>query len=177
MKRYIHTLIISLLLAPYAVAQNSEVLFNHFPTISSMTERTINSIYQDSLGFMWFATNRGLVRFDGSNVKEYNRQNVDAQKGLLNSNRIYSIKGGADGCMWLRTGDGIVIFHPEAETFLPLELKWKGQQLSGISYQQFDANGHALLKTANGVFEYDTKNQKLICLNTTLEDEIGRAHV
>lgn len=171
MKRYIHTLIISLLLAPYAVAQNSEVLFNHFPTISSMTERTINSIYQDSLGFMWFATNRGLVRFDGSNVKEYNRQNVDAQKGLLNSNRIYSIKGGADGCMWLRTGDGIVIFHPEAETFLPLELKWKGQQLSGISYQQFDANGHALLKTANGVFEYDTKNQKLICLNTTLEDE------
>lgn len=171
MKRLFYIILLSFLTTYQVNAQNNDILFNHFPTIGVLAEARINSIYQDSLGFVWMATNQGLVKFDGSNVKEYKRQNIDAQKGKLGSNCIYSIRRADHESVWLRTEDGIVVFNPENESFLPLELTWNGQKLQDISSMQLGTNGHALLKTRSGIFDFDTQTHELVHLNTTLENK------
>ena len=49
---------------------------------------TIRCIEQDSLGFMWFGTNEGLIRFDGMHFDLFRNDAEDANS--LSSNLIYS---------------------------------------------------------------------------------------
>ena len=45
---------------------------NNYGIADGLPDSTINAIAQDSLGFMWFGTDDGLVRYDGVKFKKYN---------------------------------------------------------------------------------------------------------
>ncbi len=48
-------------------AQNFSI--RHWTTSNGLPQNTINGIFQDSLGYIWMATNEGLVRFDGKQLR------------------------------------------------------------------------------------------------------------
>lgn len=56
---------------------------NHLP------QNSVKSIIKDKYGYIWLATENGVVRYDGKNFKIYNSENVN---GLL-SNRIHAFSG------------------------------------------------------------------------------------
>jgi ligand-binding sensor domain-containing protein len=70
---------------------------------------------QDSKGFIWFGTGRGMYRFDGYNYRSFvidpeHKKNVD-----LNS--IHSLYEDHYGKIWIGTGNGPARFDPVTETF------------------------------------------------------------
>lgn len=62
---------------------------NHYTSENGLPQNSIKDIAADSDGFIWLATEDGLVRFDGRHFKIYNSSHLKA-----GDNRIISIKHG-----------------------------------------------------------------------------------
>jgi ligand-binding sensor domain-containing protein len=59
-----------LLANPQAYSLEKSPRFNHLSIKDGLSQSTINDILQDQRGFMWFATQDGLNRYDGHEFEE-----------------------------------------------------------------------------------------------------------
>ena len=73
-------------------AQNPYI--QHYTTYDGLPTNTIYYIYQDSKKFIWFATDAGVVRYDGTTFTNYGK------KDGLSSNEIIRIKEDSFGRIW-----------------------------------------------------------------------------
>jgi signal transduction histidine kinase/ligand-binding sensor domain-containing protein/DNA-binding response OmpR family regulator len=82
-------------------AQTVDLRFQHFSTEDGLPDNRVNAIFQDHLGFLWFGTDNGLVRYDGY---EYQIYQANTQDSLSPSgNRIISIHEDQRGDLWIGT--------------------------------------------------------------------------
>jgi len=73
-------------------AQNPYI--RHFTTLDGLPSNSIYQIYQDSKKFLWFASDAGVIKFDGSNFTSFRK------KDGLSSNDIVRIKEDTRGRIW-----------------------------------------------------------------------------
>lgn len=79
-----------------------------------ISQNTINSMTKGKYGFMWFATQNGLNRYDGYEFKVYYRDKT--KQNTLFNNNIYSLFTDVDGNLWLSyEGGGFSKFNPLTE--------------------------------------------------------------
>lgn len=79
------------------------------PTGASM----VRHIWQDKRGFMWFATTKGLIRFDGVHYQHYYHQ--PGQPHSLGGNSVKEIREMPSGELYLALNDaGLSCFNPKA---------------------------------------------------------------
>lgn len=71
-------------------------------------------IIQDGMGLMWFATQDGLMRFDGNNFKTYRGGKT---KGQLLHSVVSSLAVDKKKNLWVGTKGGLCVYHPESDTF------------------------------------------------------------
>lgn len=69
-----------------------------------LAQSVVNSIAQDGKGYLWFATETGLSRFDGVEFKNFARES-----GILTPN-IYSMCVDSSNSIWLGTTGGLYKF-------------------------------------------------------------------
>ena len=82
-------LLVSLVLSTlqlHAASIKDDFFYKNLNSDNGLSQNFVDYIYQDSEGFLWFATWGGLDRFDGYEVKQYNTQNH-----LLHSNFTHCI--------------------------------------------------------------------------------------
>jgi len=60
--------LLALLLASWIVSAQS-YLFKHLEVSDGLSNNSVNTIYKDRDGFMWFGTTTGLNRYDGYTFK------------------------------------------------------------------------------------------------------------
>lgn len=70
-------------------SQNLNLQFQHLTNKDGLSENTVLDIAQDSTGFMWFATENGLTKFDGINFEVYRHDPFDTLS--LASDEIQSL--------------------------------------------------------------------------------------
>ncbi|MEM7690905.1 MAG: two-component regulator propeller domain-containing protein, partial [Pseudomonadota bacterium] len=112
--------------ATQARAQLGESLFDlgeryfaSFEQLSSINADIVLDIQQDETGFIWLATQRGLVRYDGYDFKAYVHSESDPTS--LSGDYIQAIHF-VDGNMWIGTySDGISIYDPTTDSFARLQ--------------------------------------------------------
>ncbi len=76
-------------------------------SVDGLPQNSAHSIVQGEKGYIWIATQEGLVRFDGNRFKVYSR--LDHPE--LGSNDIRTLALGKDGSLWIGTyGGGAVNF-------------------------------------------------------------------
>jgi ligand-binding sensor domain-containing protein len=81
-----------------------------------LPHNVVYSILQDRQGFMWFAGEGGLARYDGYTFKVYQHNPLDP--GSIASNNISQIFQDNTGAIWASTwGAGVDRFDPPTETF------------------------------------------------------------
>jgi ligand-binding sensor domain-containing protein len=80
-----------------------------------LSQNTVYNILQDNRGYMWFATQDGLNRFDGSSFKTYknDRDNLET----VSINTVSFLLEDSRSHLWVGTGNGLNEFNPETETF------------------------------------------------------------
>ncbi len=75
----------------------------------------VYAIAEDSLGFMWFGTGHGLLRYDGYNARTYHCDASDTTS--LNDDLIRSIYTDRHGWVWVGTPRGVNRYAPAAHAF------------------------------------------------------------
>lgn len=83
-------------------------LFNNLKVKDGLPSNEVFEITQDSLGFMWFATNNGFVRYDGYEMKVYRRDRD--RKIALPNNQVTAVENGAELGLWVSTYEGLIHF-------------------------------------------------------------------
>ncbi len=81
-----------------------------------LSQGTVNDIFEDSNGLMWFATKDGLNRYDGNEIKVY-RRNHNVPNSLPN-NHILTINEDHKGRIWIGTlGNNLCFLDPVTDKF------------------------------------------------------------
>ena len=84
-------------------------------SVDGLPQNSAHSIVQSDNGFIWIATQEGLVRFDGASFRVYNRTNYPE----LGSNDIRTLALGKDNSLWIGTygGGAINLKHGKMKVF------------------------------------------------------------
>ena len=94
--------------------QIPELQFDHISAKDGLSNNTITSILQDSIGFMWFGTPEGLNRWDGKSFKVFTHDPMDSNS--ISSNYITAIFEDGSGAMWVG-GIGLNKYDRTTEKF------------------------------------------------------------
>ncbi|MBF0378795.1 MAG: response regulator [Desulfamplus sp.] len=127
------------------------VRFDHLTIEDGLSQNTINAIIQDQNGFMWFATQDGLNKYDGYSFTYFKNNPEDANS--LSDNFIYDIAIDKSGIMWIGTrGQGLSRFDPKTEKFI--NYRYDANNSKGISDNfikvvHIDYKGNIWLGTEN----------------------------
>jgi ligand-binding sensor domain-containing protein len=103
--------LLGFLLTALGAAYAERLPLKSFRTTDGLLSDSVNSIVQDSRGFLWFGTSFGLSRFDGYGFTHY------AEKEGLSSTNVNGLIETGDGAYWICTnGGGVFRFHPNGKT-------------------------------------------------------------
>ncbi|WP_345954379.1 two-component regulator propeller domain-containing protein [Mucilaginibacter sp. PAMB04168] len=146
-----------LLLAGFATlhdglqAQTTQLRFKHINSSDGLSNSTIEAIYQDTRGFMWFGTRDGLNKYDGYSITVF--KNKPGNTGSLSDNYIRCITEDAQKNLWIGTIDGLNRFNTNTNTFTVYKYSYgKKASLAGnnINSLYTDKQGVLWIGTDNG---------------------------
>jgi ligand-binding sensor domain-containing protein/AraC-like DNA-binding protein len=86
-------------------------IHHSWTTRDGLPQNIIRTITQDRKGFIWLGTDRGVVRFDGTQFKTYNKDNTDA----ISNNKITALLTGYDGRLWIGSYGGGLITYKDGQ--------------------------------------------------------------
>ncbi len=102
-------------LAGPASGQVRNIRFERIATEDGLSQADVYSILQDRQGFMWFATQYGLNRYDGYSFEHLLHDPYDPS--TLSHNFIYAVIEDRHGIFWIGTmGGGLNRWNPENNT-------------------------------------------------------------
>lgn len=114
-----------LLVGLFTVAQSvsafpndaQRMVFDHLNQQDGLSQNSVLSVVQDHRGFMWFATENGLNRYDGYTTHRYLSDRRTPQ--ALPEDFIWQIAEDRYGDLWLATeGGGLVRWQRQSDTFV-----------------------------------------------------------
>src|SRR3954454_21984392 len=98
-----------------AIVEGRDIRFRRLSNPQSLSHVRVESIVQDTQGFMWFGTWNGLNRYDGYKFKVFKHEpgNLKSLSGVY----VYSLFKDHSGNLWVGTDGFLDRFDPETETF------------------------------------------------------------
>ncbi|MCB0533545.1 MAG: response regulator [Lewinellaceae bacterium] len=119
-----------------APAQEYRAYARRFGVEEGLPHRQVNSLMQDRRGFIWAATNGGVVRFDGRRFQVFNK----SENGL-SGDIVDWLAEDADGYIWAyRIGPGgwLNVIEPLSGALIPPEEYFKKHPLSTLPKNWYD---------------------------------------
>ena len=96
-----------------AEAQNS-LSFHHLTRADGLLHDNATCVVQDSLGYIWIGTHRGINRFDGYTIDSY--KYTVKQRNIVPVNRVYSMQV-IGRFLWLATEGGLACFDTHTKRY------------------------------------------------------------
>ncbi|QTL34745.1 hybrid sensor histidine kinase/response regulator transcription factor [Pseudoalteromonas viridis] len=90
-------------------------VFSHIDRKQGLSHPHINAIVKDDQGYMWFATEDGLNRYDGYEIKVYRHKAGDPTS--VNDNHITTLLLDSRGRLWVGTLRGVSLYIAEQDNF------------------------------------------------------------
>ncbi|WP_120181928.1 two-component regulator propeller domain-containing protein [Pelobium manganitolerans] len=85
-----------------------------------LSNSTVECIFQDNRGFMWFGTRDGLNKYDGYSITSYKHDPRNPQS--ISDSYITSIFQDSEGNFWVGTKSGLNLFDQKRGVFLKIKL-------------------------------------------------------
>ena len=92
-----------------------------YTSADGLANSHIHDIFQDSKGFIWFATENGLSRFDG--IKFNNATFDRSRTSSIASNTVRTVFEDCMGTLWIGTSAGLQTFDTEHSRFSKINLE------------------------------------------------------
>jgi ligand-binding sensor domain-containing protein/two-component sensor histidine kinase len=85
----------------------SQYGYQQWQSNAGLPEDSVHAILQSSDGYIWLATDSGLVRFNGFTFRVFNTENT----AQMHSNVIRSLIQDRSGALWISTADGLLSYR------------------------------------------------------------------
>ena len=116
-KKY-NSIFVSLAFPLMLFAQTEHIVFDHLSVNDGLSNSIIQSILQDSRGFMWFGTEDGLNKYDGYNFTVYRHNPEDSLSISGNCiTALYESQFHGKQVLWIGTHSGLNLLDIETEQF------------------------------------------------------------
>ena len=100
-----------------AAAQQDEINFTALTTKDGLSANTVKTILKDRYGVMWFGTEDGLNKFDGTNFTVYRHKPGDSTS--LQANEILALHEDKTGNLWIGTSGGsLSLYDRKKDAFI-----------------------------------------------------------
>ena len=96
-------------------AQQTRFRVTHYDETSGLQSGSINTIMQDSKGYMWFGTADGLYRYDGYSFKAFRKEK---RNNSLPDNNVVKLAEDHDGKIWAGLLNNISSYDPATGIFM-----------------------------------------------------------
>ncbi|MDO4187195.1 MAG: two-component regulator propeller domain-containing protein [Bacteroidales bacterium] len=114
----------------------------------TLSNQTVNSFVEDSLGYIWIGTSRGLNRFNGQDYTQYFTNPDDSLS--LSSNTVSCLLYDSHNRLWIGTINGICLYTGN-DQFLHIPLATRFQNVAQLLELP---NGHILINLIEHLCEY-----------------------
>lgn len=115
-----------------------------------LSQSSVLSIHQDSLGFIWIGTRDGLNEYNGNNIKVY--RHVLGDSSSIAGNHINDIENGNNGNIWIAHNKGVSLFDRRRGIFKNYEIgRISNNEMRSISI----INGRIWVSGWTGIYIYD----------------------
>ncbi|PKP28092.1 MAG: hypothetical protein CVU06_00070 [Bacteroidetes bacterium HGW-Bacteroidetes-22] len=130
---------------------NTSFRWDHLTVADGLPSREVYCIIQDSIGFMWFGTPEGLVRYDGYSMVVFTHNPNDSMS--LSGNDITALAVDSSGNLWVGTTNGLNRINPfsgKAIRFLKCDSKADSFPDNHIRALLIDSQQRMWVETAGG---------------------------
>ena len=134
-------------------------LFTHLNKENSdLSYDSVREIFQDSRGYVWVGTYKGLSRYDGKRFKNYDRKDFGITSDFINV-----IREDLEGNLWIGTDNGVVIYSYAEDAFSRLSSTVaSGPAVPDDRIFAIERNSSGVMWISsrdNGLFSYDTQTK------------------
>ncbi len=103
-----------LFLTGVATCSAQALAFKYFNRAEGLSDRSVISVEEDSLGFLWVGTRHGLNRLEGQRFHAF----YAATSGL-SSDIVNALCRGWDARLWIGTSKGLCVYDPRTDLITP----------------------------------------------------------
>lgn len=143
------------------IAQDRELIFEHYTIDNGASASIAKTIFQDKIGYLWFGTHSGLDRYDGVNFKSY--KNIPGDTLSIANGFVQCIWEDKEENLWIGTTNGLDKFIRSSEIFLHLNFNSISDDINinNITSIQGDKDGTLWLGTEAGLIQFDPSKNYL----------------
>lgn len=144
---------------------DKQISFHNLNVNNGLSQNSVVSIAQDSIGYLWFATQDGLNKYDGKTFKYYNKQFEDVTK--LTYSKLGKVYIDKTNTLWIISNSGnLEKYNPEYDNFTPV------LNIPSVSNIYQDENLNLFIGTYNnGLYTINRKTKDTLQLFNK-EDQI-----
>lgn len=160
MKRLCRLFLLQLLLWPYASAYGE--IYKYITLDDGLSSRNVYAVQQSNGGFMWFLTDNGIDRYDGSEISNYTLT-IGGQKFTEYSNSRF-IYDKVEDDLWLVTNLGRVVHYNNSfnafEVMYQPRIKSEQSDVSKCAVSPIDRQGNIWIFICNELFRYNIRTRE-----------------
>jgi signal transduction histidine kinase/ligand-binding sensor domain-containing protein/AraC-like DNA-binding protein len=138
-----------LLLSTVLRAQQDGFNFVNFASANGLSSNSVSAMLKDKLGYMWFATEDGLNRFDGTNFRVYNHNPLDSNS--IGTNQLQCLYEDPHGNLWVGTNRTLALYDRQKDCFRNFNIA-NGTAIRSICS---DDEGHLWIGSYAGLILFD----------------------
>lgn len=147
------------------------VLFENIDITDGLPHNTVQKIFQDSAGYIWFATKDGLSRYDGYEFYTYRESLND---GAISNSKVRCIAEDSQRNIWAGTDNGLncmnFVTGRISSFFVETYPALKSDKINDLHY---DRSGDCLwIATDSGLAVYDCTAESFVALDDRTEFNI-----
>ena len=134
--------------------------FKNITIEDGLSQSTVETIYQDSKGYIWIGTNDGLDRYNGYEFKHYKHDKYD--KNSIANNYIVDIIEDKNGYIWVSTIGGLSRINLDKDEIKNYYSKEDSGNLSNSNLWQLlcTKDNRLIASTIDGLNVYDKNKDK-----------------
>lgn len=142
-------------------AQPPDFHFNRLTAYSSLSSQFASKMVQDSIGFLWIATDNGVNRFDGHEIVVYKSYDGLASTGLV-SGKINELFLDSQDRLWVGTPVGISCYDKEYDRFRVIASSnvTNGLKVVDIRCILEDSFGRIIVVSGSEIYVYSEADER-----------------
>nr|WP_294898805.1 two-component regulator propeller domain-containing protein [uncultured Pedobacter sp.] len=150
------------------IAQDESLNFTNINSRDGLSSNNVNAMLKDRNGFMWFATEDGLNKFDGQHFTIY--RHIATNINSLSSNEINDLYEDQKGTLWVVTAAGLMSYNQTTDSFID----YPSEHKNGIISVTSDKDGKIWVAAYDGltILNPETKQLEPLKIKSDFEKQI-----